>query len=161
MNTNMILSRLSTKTNGAFIKVTYTSDIPVKAAYKKAGVTAYKETTMTVRKGIRYTAQKAVMEKQFEKLANGTATDISTSTPLSWGQWKKGYEGLVIEHKGVDYIRFYSSPNKAKSIYYLNGKEMTLEELKNSGMILDSFFNKSTEKPLAMTIKAENIQKIW
>ena len=158
MNTNMILNKLNLKTKGQFFKLSYVSDLPLTAAAKREGHNAYKVTTATVRYGINYSSQKAVQEKKAQAIASGaTPSDYGT---LSWGTWKKGYEGVVIEHKGQNYIRLYSTPNKAKSRYFVDGVEVNLDALKNSGLIQNSYFNKSNEKPLAMTIKAENIQEI-
>lgn len=157
MNTNMIINKLNLKQNGQFFKVSYVSDLPITAAAKKAGHNAYKVTEATVRKGIHYKSQKAYKEKM---QAMGLPVNSSNPLELPWGTWQKGNEGLVIEHKGQNYIRLYTTPNKAKSRYYVDGVEVSLEGLKNSGLVQNSYFNKSGELPLAMTIKAENIQEI-
>ena len=49
---------------------------------------------------------------------------------LPWGHWVEGLEGLVIEHKGNYYLRVASSySNNGKSIYLLNGNEISKEEV--------------------------------
>ena len=49
---------------------------------------------------------------------------------LPWGKWVEGLEGLVIEHKGNYYLRVASSySNNGKSIYLLNGNEISKEEV--------------------------------
>ncbi len=51
---------------------------------------------------------------------------------LPWGNWVEGLEGLVIEHKGNYYLRVASSySNNGKSIYLLNGNEISKEEVVN------------------------------
>ena len=82
---------------------------------------------------------------------------------LPWGQWHPEYAGLVIQHKGKDYIRLYLGPNKSKTTYILNGAICSYDDLKNSGYVLNSWFNKaeSGEKPDALTLKSESIQMIF
>lgn len=49
---------------------------------------------------------------------------------LPWGKWVEGLEGLVIEHKGNYYLRVASAySNNGKSIYLLNGEEVSKEEV--------------------------------
>lgn len=49
---------------------------------------------------------------------------------LPWGKWVEGLEGLVIEHKGNYYLRVASAySNNGKSIYLLNGNEISKEEV--------------------------------
>ena len=140
MNTSMIIDTLSRKQNGSFFKIRLVSDVKLNAEAKRNGVVAYKVSDMTVRKGIDYKNQKCVKEKV-------EAGKVLTHE-LPFGEWAKGYEGLVIEHKGNKYI--------------LNGKEVSLDDLKKSGLVLNSYFSDSRkEKPDCMTVKAENIQEIW
>lgn len=153
MNKSMIIDALNQKKNGAFFSVRLVSDVKLTAAAKKSGITAYKVTDMTARKGIDYKAQKSVQAKV-------DAGKVLTHE-LPWGNWIEGLEGVMLEHKGATYVRLYSAPNKATCRYYLNGKKVTLEELKDSGYVLNSYFNKSGEKPDAMTVRIENVQKIW
>ena len=164
MNTQMIIDRLNQKQNGAFFNVRTVSDIPMLAAAKRMGHTCYKETVMTVRKGISYKNMKAVKDKIALKVANGEITQAEIDAldhKLPWGAWKAGSEGLIIEHKGQNYVRLYSSPNKAKVRYFLDGVEVTYDALKNSGVVQPSYFNKSGEPMTAITLKAENIMVIY
>lgn len=154
MNTSMIIDTLSRKQNGSFFKIRLVSDVKLNAEAKRNGVVAYKISDMTVRKGIDYKNQKCVKEKV-------EAGKVLTHE-LPFGEWAKGYEGLVIEHKGNKYIRLYSTPNKASVKYVLNGREVSFDDLKKSGLVLNSYFSDSRkEKPDCMTVKAENIQEIW
>lgn len=155
MNTSMIITTLGKKNNGSWFNIQWVSDLPVNAASKKSGVVAYKITTAQCRKGIRYSSQKSVQAK----VENGKVLDHE----LPWGKWVEGHEGLLIEHKENIYVRLYLGPNTPHTSYFLNGKEVTIDELKESGCILNSFFKptSSAEKPDALTVKAQNIQQIW
>lgn len=48
---------------------------------------------------------------------------------LPWGEWKEGFKGLLISHKGKDYVRFYCLNNRLKSSWYENGIEMQEERI--------------------------------
>lgn len=153
MNTQMIIDKLAKKANGSWFSVEWTSDLPLKAAWKKTGHTAYKITKAQCRKGIEYKNLKDVKEK----VANG----YELTHELPFGEWMEGQEGLILTHKGADYVRLYFGPNKTHTTYYIDGKEYTWDELKASEMLQNSFFNRSHEKPACISVKAANIQAIW
>mgnify|MGYP003303380581 CR=1 FL=1 len=152
MNTSMLISKLSAKRNGSFISIRWTTDVKLNAAAVKSGHVAYRVTDAVIRKGIKYSSQKSVQAK----VEQGAILEHK----LPWGEWKTGYEGLLITHKNNDYVRLYLAKNKPNVKYFLDGKEVTLDELKNSGLCLMSQFNKSSERPDALTIKVANIQEI-
>ena len=153
MKLELITKKLDEKQNGSFFKIRWASELPVCAAAKREGVTAYKLTDAVCRKGIHYKNQRSVQMKVEEG-------KILTHE-LPWGVWHPDYPGLVIQHKGNNYIRVYLAPNKPKCTYILNGAVCSYEQLKNSGYIQKSWFNKKEEKPDALTLKADNIQMIF
>lgn len=48
---------------------------------------------------------------------------------LPWGEWTKGFEGLLLNHKGKDYVRFYCLNNKLKSSWFEDGEQMSQERI--------------------------------
>lgn len=142
-NTINLMNKLNTKHNGTFFKVSIKSKLPTKSSCSD---TVEKVVIMTVRKGIKYTAQKSVKEK----VESGK---VLTHT-LPWGKWIKGFEGLFVEHNGNEYVRLYSSPNKSKAKYFLNGKEVKKEDIE--WMVRPSYW-KLGDKPDAMTVRTENV----
>lgn len=152
MNTNMIINKLSTKRNGQFFNISYVSDLPITAKAKREGIVALKVTKATVRKGISYKNMKSVQERLGDK--------INEPLELPWGIWVPEHKGLLIEHKGKIYLRLYSSPNKNKSVYLVNGKEVSLDELKSMGIVQNSYWNK-TGKPDCLTVNTANIEEIF
>lgn len=79
----------------------------------KQGVT--KITKDTVRLGVDYSNM---------KINAGRETGS-----LPWGHWVKGYEGLVIEHKGNNYLRVTSSySGNASSRFFMDGAEISASE---------------------------------
>lgn len=152
MNTNMIINKLSTKRNGQFFNISYVSDLPMTAKAKREGIIALKITKATVRKGISYKNMKSVQKKLGDR--------INEPLELPWGIWVPEHKGLLIEHKGKTYLRLYNSPNKNKSVYLVNGKEVPLDELKSMGIVQNSYWNK-TGKPDCLTVNTANIEEIF
>lgn len=152
MNTNMIINKLSTKRNGQFFNISYVSDLPMTAKAKREGIVALKITKATVRKGISYKNMKSVQERLGDR--------INEPLDLPWGSWVPEHRGLLIEHKGKTYLRLYNSPNKNKSVYLVNGKEISLDELKSMGIVQNSYWNK-TGKPDCLTVNTANIEEIF
>lgn len=138
-----LINKLNTKHNGTFFKVTIRSKLPTVA---KSPDTIEKIVTMTVRKGISYKAQKSVKEK----VSNGKVL----THDLPWGKWIEGFEGLLIEHNGAEYVRLYSSPNKSDTVYLCNGKVANKKDIEWE--VRPSYW-KHSDKPDAMTVRTENV----
>lgn len=144
-----VIREIGKKHNGTFFKVCIRSELPLSKDGKTEGVKVTKVCKMTVRKGINYNSQKSVQEK----VANGKVL----TGMLPFGKWMKGFEGFLIEHNGNEYVRLYSSPNKAVSEYFLDGKPITIEKLMSTGFVRPSYFNHS-DRPDALTVRTENIE---
>lgn len=156
MNTQKILAKLGQKQNGSFFNIKWTSELPLTAKAKKEGNIAFKTTEAVVRKGVNYDNTKIVKD-QVE-----AGTKVLTHK-LPWGNWKKGYEGLIIENKGNEYLRLYTGANnKPKVTYNLNGKEMTKAELKATGLFRESMFkeNASSISDGVFNINISNVDEI-
>jgi hypothetical protein len=112
-----------------------------------------KVTSIVVRGGIEYDNQKVVIEGR----EDGTLP--SENAGLPWGQWAE--YPFHIEHKGTDYVRFYSASGisfEPKVEYYLNG--ILVDKSQIQPLCLASEFPNRQEAPLAMTVKAENVKAI-
>lgn len=159
MNTNLLIYKLSTKRNGQFFKMSWCTDVKLTSKAASEGHVVLKYTVSTVRKGIRYGNMKKVKEK-----VQNNPNYVQTHE-LSWGSWKPGYEGLIIEHtnkegKYKEYVRLYSTPNKPKTYYLLDNKPISKENLMATGYVRPSYWN-STEPSECYTISIANIQSIW
>lgn len=152
MNKNMLIAKLQNKNKGQWMICRWTSDLPIKAIYKKQGVVVNKTTTTTVRVGISYQNMKSVQAKA----ENG----YELKHELNWGVWSTDHPGLLIEHKGNIYLRMYNSPNKPKSVYFLNGKEISKEDLISKGIVQDSYWKKTNESVDCFTVNITNIEEI-
>lgn len=112
-----------------------------------------KLTSIVIRGGIDYDNQKAVIEGR----EDGTLPEENAGLP--WGQWVNF--PYHIEHKGTDYVRFYSAsglPFTPKTEYFLNGEMVDKSQIQS--LCLASEFPTRTEAPLAMTVKVENVKAI-
>lgn len=152
MNTNFLINKLSNKRNGQFFKISWCTDVPVTAQAKKDGTVVLKYTHTTMRKGVSYKNLKTTKQK----IADGK----NITGQLAWGEWHPNFPGLIIQHKGQDYVRLYTTPNKPKSTYFLNGKPIEVDKLKTMGVVKASYFDKS-EPVDCITIKVANVQDIW
>lgn len=159
MNTNLLIYKLSTKRNGQFFKMSWCTDVKLTSKAANEGHVVLKYTVTTVRKGIRYGNMKKVKEK-----VQNNPNYVQTHE-LSWGNWKPGYEGLIIEHtnkegKYKEYVRLYSTPNKPKTYFLLDNKPISKEKLMATGYVRPSYWN-STETSECYTVSIANIQSIW
>lgn len=159
MNINMMMSKLNMKNKGQFFKVSWISDVPVKAGFKKQGVTVNKLISITARYGIKYTNMKSVQMKA-EK------GEINLTHELPWGNWKSGYEGILIDHTNKageqnTYLRLYTTPNKAEVSYFMNGKFISKAELISSGVVQDSYWKKDNSDIDCFTVNVRNIIGIF
>ncbi len=165
MNTNLLLMKLAKKNKGQYFKMAWCSDVSMSAEAKRQGLQAVKIVESTVRYGINRSNIKTVKERMLLKaFENGGISNDDEKHPLKWGQWKAKHEGVLVEHKEKDYFRFYTSPNKPKSKYLLNGVEISKEDLKNikigdKPIVIPSYWTSNVEE--TMTVKVENIIDIY
>lgn len=166
MKIEELVKILNKKNNGSFFKIHWTTNLNSKqtAKSKNNGDLILKDTFATVRKGVEYKnikhVQEILMSKGQYKIDPITGKPEVFSEGMSWGNWVDGYEGLLIENKGEVYVRLYTSPNKPNSKYFLNGKEISKDELKELGVMQKSYWSKY-EPTDCMTVKIKNIKEIY
>jgi hypothetical protein len=115
MTNEKILEKVKSIKNGTYVSLTKLKDLG-------KGIT--KETTMIVRIGVTFSNMQINSERE--------------TGSLPWGHWLKGYEKLVIEHKGSYYLRVTSvTPNELKKsgiieeIYCKDGLIISKKEAEN------------------------------
>lgn len=162
MNINLLNMTLKKIKAGQWFKVKWTTDLPLTAEAKRRGFVAYKRTTATVRYGINYKNIASVKSRFQAKYQNGEIDTPPSEVKheLPWGQWKEGHEGVLIEHKGKDYLRVYTSPNPFKSEYFVNGEAITKEGIMTLGIVQSSYWKKPEYKPEALTVNITNIESM-
>lgn len=170
-----IVNALNEKHNGSFFNITWYSDVDLLKEFKES-YTVKKITTSTVRKGINYSSMKAVKQAEKEKIQKAMSDPTNAKEyaqmvqnrdrELPWGHWMVNYEGLIIEHTNKAgeynrYVRLYSSPNKPKIHYMVNGVVKTRQEVEAMGIVKPSYWAKGNEPLTAFTIKVDNIVNIF
>lgn len=154
MKLNQIIEILSKKQNGAFIKITWKSDLTkqMTAEAKRQGFIVIKEVTSTVRKGIRGVYKEGCPR-------NGKYLDI---TPLQWGNYYRNSR-TVIEHRGKYYLKLFLTKNEAKVKYYINGTELKREEFEKYPVMKPSYWHNKDFRHMRnfIILDIDNIEAIY
>ena len=119
MKYGKFLAKISAKRNGTFFNCIWERPLKTRRGVSN---TVTKEVVATVRKGID--------RRNMKKYTSGEAE--FKSGPLVWGKWKKGLEGLIIEYTNAEgktnhYARLYTTRNKPKVKYFIDGREVSKE----------------------------------
>lgn len=163
MKVEDIMTKINSIHNGTWFNIIYLNEVPVLAAFKKT-YHIDKYTSTTVRKGVHY-QNLAAYKKQLAMCDNAKLYEkLTKPLELPWGKWMEGHEGYIIEHTNKageykQYLRMYTSPNKPKSTYFLNGKPITRTEIEGMNIVSPSYWNKSNETG-TMTITLDKIVRI-
>ena len=146
-----VVDKMKAIEDGKSFTIKTTKELPLNAKSKKEGITAIKETVMPVVKGLVY---EEVIKDKID------SEGYEPTHQLPWGKWSEDYEN-IIEHKDNYYVRLYAdSEGKATTTYFVDGEEKTYDELKDLGILVNSFFNKKDSEITALTINVENILEI-
>lgn len=158
MELNNIINKLSKQHKGTFVRVGWKSNIE-SAKARNAGVSVIKETDATVRWGVRYDNLKRVREIKAEKAAAG-------EQPREVKPWYRHLEQnpYIVQHlsdENKTYLQLYTVRNKKlmKTKYYINGVEMTKQQVIDSGYVNASEWSPKQEC-LIMNIPTANIRYI-
>jgi len=147
---------------GVNIQVEWETSIkPLKSAPKDLQLVKY--VVAVGRLGLDYQNLKSTKKKVLED-------QIDPNNPLPWGKWSEGYFPYLIEHtpKGTDILKYYlriyfgSLGISPKTQYFLNGKPITKEELKE--LVKKKWVSKSVLEPSnadsMVTVSIDNIKKL-
>ena len=82
---------------------------------------------------------------------------------MPWGKWK--IPNLLIEHTNKAgeynvYLRLYTTVNKPEVLYYLNDRLITKEALMQTGIVKNSYWNRSKVEDGLFTVNIANILMI-
>ena len=152
MNIEMIKSSLSNIKPGTFTRITYISELPLKAEYKKMGYKINKITSITTRFGIHYGNISGVEPKE----NNSKPSRVNN---YSWivknnicynSNTEKYYLCTYPTSKGVN-------PHTKYSIKYPDGSFRGCLKTIDKDMVINSYWNKTSKM---MRINIDNIIKI-
>lgn len=158
MSNSTLISIIKSIPAGRFFRMSYQSELPVKAAYKKQGISVIKITDTTVRTGVRYDHIASVKEYK----ANHEPSGIVRTNNYVW------IEPNRLKHNtatGKDYVVIAPMKNSCPKSKYIvkdiNGERVvTIDELDKS-LIQDSYWKPSNGMPAAVrTISLENIIEV-
>lgn len=165
MKLEALLKELNKKKNGAWFKIEWTTDLNGKlcAAAKREGRVVTKKVSTTVRKGIRYANMSSVRKRLISEgkfhVDPKTGETHVFSEALSWGEWVDGSD-VLIKHKDQYYVRLYTSPNKPKVQYFLDGIAIAAEELKKLELLQPAYWNRENVEE-CMTLKIDSVSRIY
>jgi hypothetical protein len=151
MQAVQIIDALKNK-KGQHVQITWNRACQVK---KSADVAISKKTAAWVRSGISYANLKDIKNA----IEQGLREDVQS---LPWGTWRPGFENLIIDHKGTEYVRLYPAVFenlKNETIWYLNGEISTYEACEPFLLASDKR-KPNEERPDCFTVKAESILSI-
>lgn len=147
MNIEAIKKQVMAANKGSFHAIAWERPMKVKKAY--AGNTIVKRSAGVVRFGVEYDNMKAVQAKR-------ESGELPVQNQgLKWGEW--AVYPYFISHKGNTYLRCSTASNRIQSTYTMNGKPVTLEEIKP--MLLASELNHDNVVDV-FTVNCENILDI-
>ena len=158
MELNKIINSLSKQHKGTFVRIGWKSNIE-SAKARKEGVSVVKETDATVRWGIAYDHLARVKEQRAEKAALGE----TTKEVKPWYKHMETHSYILqkLSDESKTYLQLYTV-NKKKTMtsrYYVNGVEMTKQQVMDSGYVNASEWAPKQEC-LIMNIPTENIRYI-
>lgn len=165
MTLEKLLKELNGKRNGAWFCIEWTSDLNSKlcASAKRNGHVVTKKVSTTVRKGIRYANMASVRARLISegKFLVDPETGETHVFPekLSWGEWVDGSD-VLIKHKDQYYVRLYTSPNKPKIQYFLDGIAIDADALKKTGFLQPAYWSRENVEE-CMTLKVSSVNKIY
>ena len=161
LNKEQILSAVTAIRGGRIGRLTYMTDVPVKAEFKKQGYKITKIVESSVRFGVNYHNIASVTERKSEQ---STVTNTRANN----------YEWVIknrIKHNNKtdkDYLVVANLPvnDNIKVKYILQGSTIGIIDMGTEiahnykEIVIDSYFKKAFEKPEIRTIAFENIIRI-
>lgn len=128
---------LAKRRKGTLLSIEYKSTPTLTAQAKRDGTQLEKITKTVARFGVNYSNIKAVKEQRELDKQNGIVRQEKTI----W--WNLLDNNTIKEHKtnGNKYLTLTTSKiARPKTKYLLNGKEITKEQLQQSGLVINSYF---------------------
>ena len=139
MNEKDIIKALSEIKNGTFVRVGYRTELPVRAEFKKQGISIIKVTETTLRTGVNYSNIKTVIERR-------SAEDYVPSSRTNNYEWVIRNKVAYNSKTGLNYAVFANSNNNNANTHFVmvtaNGVvPVTVNDIVE--YVQPSYFNKS------------------
>lgn len=134
---------------GRFFRVLYRSNLPVKAEYKKNGISITKYTSTTTRTGVQYSNIKGVVPSQ--------------NKCVSYYHWIQRNRLLENDNTMKQYIQFapIGRGSNKKTVYMIHDNEgtRTICESAVKEYVIPSYFSKK-ESPKVIHVSVDNIIEV-
>lgn len=164
-----VIDQLNKYRNGALIKIEYEGDLSKYLADKNSPYVGkiHKTTTYFWRKGIDYKNQKSVRDE----VEAGTR-ELTHQAPRGFeydnDPNRKSSSAKVLVNKktnelAIQFFDMQNNPHKPISKYFLNGKEITWEDLVNMNILKEHYVETVNKgiMPKARTVYIKNIVRIY
>ena len=150
-----VLKSIAKIKKGTFVRVVYTSELPLTALGRKTGVIITKKTEKVVRLGVAYNNIAEVIKQ--EEARTEPKREVT-----SWSHWV--IKDIIAKHNTKDdyYLSFATVKNGAhtQTEYYIDGRLATYEQVAQSPFVLPSYFKSSGDAPVVQKVKLENVVAI-
>jgi hypothetical protein len=151
-NAEQVFSALGTVANrGASVYVEWLRPL-------KTLKTTTQSVSKRVRVGVRYGVDYANIATVRNAIEAGERGEVES---LPWGEWRKGREGLIIDHKGQEYCRLAAGTlrNMVRStVYFVDGNEV--DESFVRPLCLASEFRERDEAPTVFNVKPQTVLSV-
>lgn len=119
---DMLLFALATMSNGTFVRVASTTDVPMKK----------RNNPLANRKVVKVSVATLQYGCNYEKCVNHRTADgvEFKGKKLRWGKWVEGLENKVLIHNDELYVRLYQTPkSNLKEVYFVDGQRATADQV--------------------------------
>lgn len=151
-NAEQVFSALGTVANrGASVYVEWLRPLKVLK-------TTTQSVSKRVRVGVRYGVDYANIATVRNAIEAGTRGEVES---LPWGQWRKGREGLIIDHNGQEYVRLAAGTLKnmeRSTVYFLDGNEV--DESVVRPLCLASEFRERDTEVVVFNVKPQTVLSV-
>lgn len=154
MTKNELMNAIKNIRNGSFFKMSYSTNVPVKACYKKVGIEVVKNVSCIARTGVKYNNIASVIAKKSDPNYVAPAPRANNK---EWIINNKIYKNT---NTNTDYFRI-GCPSATKSkvnytAYDVNGNKIPFDK----DFIIDSYWANKNEKPPVFDVKIDNVIEI-
>lgn len=163
MKRNEIISKIESIKPGTFVRISYRTEVPVKAADKKAGIKMWKEVSTTVRTGVNYGKIASVIARKAQE--DASVEKRAYTNPYEWV-----IQDRVKVHTGSGKEYFYfasvNGGHNTKTHYFYEGPVIGVIDMGSSideklaSVVLPSYFNKKGNASEVRQVAFDNIISI-
>lgn len=160
MTREELIKKIEAVKPGTFVRISYKTEIPVRAADKKAGIKMWKEVSTTVRTGVSYNNIESVIMRKSHEDSNNEKRPYNN--PYEWV-----IKNRVKMHTGSGKEYFYfasvNGGHNTKTNYFYEGPVIGVVDMGSSideklaQVVIPSYFNRNGVASEVRQVAFENI----